>query len=58
MGDIMQLLQNELKLYRYQLLILKLREKYKNITENEIKDELCLIFRDKILNYFSYKLKL
>lgn len=56
--DVIQLLHNELKLWEYHSLITGLRGKYKNITENEIRDELCLIFRDKILKYFSYKLKL
>lgn len=53
--EIIHLLENELKIDRYTELVEKLQEKYKNITDNEIKHELCLILRDKILKYFSYK---
>jgi len=34
-----------------------LQEKYKNIPDNLIKNELCFILRDKILKYYTYELK-
>ena len=34
-----------------------LKTKHKDITDDDIKQELCYIFRDKILKYFTYKLK-
>lgn len=51
------LLDNELEFYEYEELINNLQKKYKNISNNEIKNELCLILRDKVLKYFTYKLK-
>jgi len=34
----------------------EINKKYKNISENEIKNELYFILRDKILKYYTYKL--
>ena len=48
-------LLDELYLYRYNDIVENLQEK-NNIPENEIKNELCLVLRDFILKYYTYKL--
>lgn len=54
--DIYMLLDDELDLYKYKDILDKIKKKYKNISDNDIKRELCLIFRDKILKYFTFKI--
>ena len=58
-------MEDELEMYevsnntyhsRYTEIIEKLKKKYKNISDNLIRDELCFILRDKILKYYTYKL--
>ena len=54
--DIMELLEMELQLFQYEEIIKKMKKKYKHLSDNQIKNELCFIFRDKILKYYTYKL--
>lgn len=54
--DIFTTLRKELKIYKYDDLVEDIKKKYKNISDNEIKNELCFILRDKILKYYTYKL--
>lgn len=41
----------------YEDIVENMEKKYKDITEKEIRNELCYVFRDKILKNFTYKLK-
>jgi len=54
--DISVLLENELRMHKYDYILKKLQKKYKHLSDTDVKNELCLIFRDKILKYFTYKM--
>lgn len=66
LDEILEFLNRELDFYYinnnnfynniYNEKINDLKNKYKNISDNEIKNELCFILRDKILKYYTYKL--
>ena len=52
--DIIHLLNEQLDLYRYEEIIDRFKILNTPISEDSIKNELCYIFRDKILKYYSY----
>lgn len=46
-----------LSMYKdYEELVEEIQKRYKKISDKEIKNELCYIFRDKILKHYTYKL--